>query len=278
MDSLPLRRATLTYMKIAALVVLGLLPLSARAMDTLAELDGLLAHQSAESKECNKFRRKWHSMVKGGLSAESPSHVSKSQGLEALKLLEKYPERSTGSRKVWDFIVEHEADLAAQPDQKQVAARLAQVNPQCDMFSHFTHLTLLQKDVGTFSFAKKEKGKVESLVKRHLRDAGSDATMAGLGLKGRILATYVDTLYKGENASGLRERIGTWLKDYEAARAPGTASPVAEAAQAAADSEKKDADAAPATPAVSVSSVSAELGNWKRLDASYRALLAEAGL
>lgn len=257
-------------MNVSPLLLLLVLAPLARAeapptRDPVAEIDGMLTHQRSESRGCNKFRKKWHGVVvKGGLNADSPSHVSKEQGMDALKLLEKYPGRTTSSARLFQYFVDHRDELARAADAKSVAARLARIEPQCEIFSHFTHMTLLQKDVAAFRFGKKEKGRVQQVVKRHLRDENTDATMTGLALKGKLFVTYLNTLYDGESPEALRKKALDWMAELETARTPRTDPP---------NPRPSGADTAPSAPAALP-----ELNAWKQLEASYRGLLQEAGI
>jgi hypothetical protein len=200
-------------MKVALLVVLLLAP-QARA-DVLGEFDALLARQKGEAgSSCNKFRKKWHGVVKGGLTRDSASHVSKAQALEALKLLEKYPFPGAAQEKAWTFAVEHETELAALPDQKALLARMGKFEQPCEVFSRHAHRDLLLKDVDALNFSKKEKGKVDREARAYLKHGGI-GTVSGLGMKLEFLADYLGTVYAGANTDALKAKATALRAEYE---------------------------------------------------------------
>ncbi len=218
MDSLPLRHAILVNMKFLQLLFL-VLPFTASAAiaDPLSDLDSILSQQKAENYACNKFRKKWHSVVKGGLSGDSPSHISKAQALDALKLLEKYRFHGSAQAKGWTYLVENEPSLSQLPDQKALLEKMSQLEQPCEVFSRGVHRQLLLKDVAALSLSKKEARGVADEAKDFLRHQGS-GTMGGLGMKLSFLVTYLDTIYDGDNKSALKAKAEALQKDFDAGR------------------------------------------------------------
>lgn len=197
--------------------LLFLLLVPAAHADVLGDLDGLLARQKADSGNCNKFRKKWHGVVKGGLSRDSASHVSRQQALDALKLLEKFPYHGAAPSKAWAFLVEHQDELAQLPDQKAVVDRIGRIEPPCEVFSRHVHRHLLLKDVEALKLSKKEAKTVARNAYDYLRNGGT-GTMAGLAMKLDFLVDYLGTVYDGANREALKAKASALRQEYEAGR------------------------------------------------------------
>ncbi len=205
-------------MKLILSLILILYPqFAGSAVNPLLELDSILAQQKSENYSCGKFRKKWHSVVKGGLTSDSPSHISKAQALEALKLLQKYHFRGEAQAKGWSLLVDNVAELAQIPDQKSVLDKMGQIQQPCEVFSTSVHRQLLLKDVAALGLSKKEISGIQNEAKDYLRHQGS-GTLAGLGMKLNFLITYLNTIYDADNRDMLKDRAETLLKDFDGGR------------------------------------------------------------
>jgi hypothetical protein len=244
-----------------ALLLLGSLSAPAFAEPSLPELTSLVSRGHAEGKgTCSRFRKKWIGMVQGGLTRESPSHVSMQQSLDALKLFEKYPGRPRDAAKAWDYLVDNEEALAKIPEQKTVVEQLSRMEPACEQYSYFTHLTLLMKDLSAFPLPKKDKKRILTVVRKHLKDKDTDGQLSPLGMKINALKDYVDSVYDGENKEALKPKAAALLTELETSRE--ALKPEMLALSTAGKGETLEYWAP-------------ELKLWKRLHESYRALLAE---
>lgn len=201
-------------MMLTLLFALSLTPSVHAAPDPIANLDVLLSQQKSEDAGCNKFRRKWHSVVKGGLSGESPSHISREQAVDALKLLEKFRFHGSAQAKAWSYLAENQATLAQVPDQKALLERVTDLQSQpCELFSRHVHRVLLLKDIAALKLGKKETKGIEREARDFLRHAGT-GTMVGLRMKLDFLVAYVDSLYQGANHDEVRAKAEALRKEF----------------------------------------------------------------
>ena len=208
-----------TYMKLFITALLFAL-IAARltlAADSLEEIDDLLAKGRREEKACLKFKRKWKSIVKGGLNSESPAHVSKQQGLDTLKLMEKYPGHSPSFARAWKYFVEHQEELATRPDQSALHERLMQIPQACESFSHSTHLRLLLRDIDKYNFGKKERKQVVRVLRQFLSDDNLDVSLGALASKANVLHVAIEALHP-DKKDALLQQSAKFLTDLEAAR------------------------------------------------------------
>jgi len=185
-------------------------------------LDGLtpLVNQGQHEgkKACDRFRKKWKGMVKGGLNRESPSHISKQQTMDVMALMEKYPGRPPSAAKAWRYIAENEDALEKEPDQKSVLTQMAQIEPACEQFSVVTHLSLLMKDIAVYSLPKKDAKRALKVVRHYLEDKDTDGEIASLGRKIGILKDFIDSVYTGDNRDALKTKAAALLTDLETSR------------------------------------------------------------
>jgi hypothetical protein len=250
-------------MKLFALLLplFCLFSVPAFAEPSLAEFTSLVSRGHSEGRgTCSRFRKKWIAMVQGGLTRESPSHVSQQQSLDALKLFEKYPGRPRDAAKAWGYLVENEESLAKISDQKSVLEQVSRIEQACEQFSYFTHMTLLMKDLSVFPLPKKEKKRILAVVRKHLKDEDTDGQLSPLGMKINTLKDFVDSVYDGDNKIALKPKAAALLAELESSRA--ALKPEMLALSTAGKGETLEYWAP-------------EFQLWKRLHESYRALLAE---
>lgn len=181
--------------------------------DLLAQLGQRVAHSHSEHKLCRKFRKKWTSVVKGGLNSESPSHTSKDHALDTIVLLEKFPDLGLGTRRAFGFVAENREALAKLSDQKAVLDQVSAIRSECEIFSRTTHLSLLLKDIDAFGFPQKDRRRVKSLAKRYFAAGGFSPT--SVPLRGNVLRAYLEHAYEGENKEQLLGKARAILEEYE---------------------------------------------------------------
>jgi len=199
-------------------------------------------------------------MVKGGLTRESPSHISAEQSLEAVKLFEKYPGRSREAARAWAYLVENQDALAKVPEQSALVEQLSRIEPACEQYSYSTHLTLLMKDISVLPLSQKEKKRILTVLRNHFNDQNTDGQLSPLRMKANALKEYLDSVYDGDNKEALKPKAAALLAEFESARE--ALKPEMLALGAAGKGATLDYWAP-------------ELKLWKRLHESYRTLLAE---
>lgn len=174
----------------------------------LAEIDAELARGKHEARACDKFKKKFKKIISGGLSIESPSHLSKKQALDYLEALEKYPSHPVSFRRAHEmFEANAELVLGQAPQPLTYSQLMASYQQECMMFSVQVHMTLLFRDVAAFEFSKGERAKVERLAKRYFSTQGEFLATATAAAKGKALETYLDKVYQGVDREALLQRV-----------------------------------------------------------------------